>query len=64
MKLQSGVKKKQRQLRVVKRLSEQLDRGIKFCKETEKLIPLTEKDIRRIKKEIANIGNKHLENRT
>ena len=44
-----------RRVSVIERLSEQLTRGSKPCKESKELIPLTDKDKTRIEKEIATL---------
>ena len=46
---------KRRRTSVLSRLKNQLESGVKFCKESQTEIPLSEKDIKRINKEITSL---------
>lgn len=48
----------QRRKRTANRLEEQLKKGLKQDHETKLMIPLTEKDIERIKKEISTLNSR------
>ena len=47
-----------RRMVVVTRLQQQLDSGVKREKETNNLIPLTDKDVKRIKQEIETLNTR------
>ena len=49
---------KERRETVLARLTIQLERGVKPCKETKKDIPLTDKDVKRITREIETLNSK------